>query len=307
MVRSALAGLIVRRCAAAVVFVMIVSCAAFLLVRLAPGDAATDLQISVADPRLIAGTRARLGLDQPLTTQFGHWLVGLAHFDLGQSSKFGRPVAPLVTERLLNTAQLAGLALVLATLAGLPFGVLSGARPESWLARAVTAVSLVVVACPPIIATLLLLWLGVTTEWLDVAQGSLALPVIALAAPVAAMLERLQSQSSAEAAHSTSVLAAAARGIPPSRLTWVHATRQSLRPVLGVYGVVVATLFSGSIAAETMTGWPGLGDLTLEAVRGRDLFLIAGCAMAGAALIAVSNLAADLLRLAIDPRLRSAQ
>jgi ABC-type dipeptide/oligopeptide/nickel transport system permease component len=103
------------------------------------------------------------------------------------------------------------------------------------------------------------------------------------------------------------VLAAAARGIPPSRLTWVHATRQSLRPVLGVYGVVVATLFSGSIAAETMTGWPGLGDLTLEAVRGRDLFLIAGCAMAGAALIAVSNLAADLLRLAIDPRLRSAK
>ena len=285
---------------------MIVACAAFLLVRLAPGDAATDLQITVADPTVIAATRTRLGLDQPLATQFGHWLVGLTHFDLGQSSKFGRPVAPLVTERLLNTAQLAGLALILATLAGLPLGVMSGARPDSWLARAVTAVSLVVVACPPIIATLLLLCLALTTGWLDVAQGSLALPVIALAAPVAAMLERLQSQSSAEAAHSTSVLAAAARGIPSSRLTWIHATRQSLRPVLGVYGVVVATLFSGSIATETITGWPGLGHLTLEAVLGRDLFLIAGCALAGAVLIAASNLAADLLRLAIDPRLRSA-
>jgi peptide/nickel transport system permease protein len=304
--RSALAGLIFRRCAAAVAFVMIVACAAFLLVRMAPGDAATDLQIRVAEPAVIAATRARLGLDQPLATQFGRWLVGLAHFDLGQSSTFGRPVASLVADRLLNTAQLAGLALVLATLVGLPLGVLTGARPGSWLAKAVTAVSLVIVACPAIIATLVLLWVAVNTGWLPTAQGSLALPVIALAAPVAAMLERLQSQSSAEAAHSTSVLAAAARGIPASRLTWIHAARQSLRPVLGVYGVVAATLFSGSIAVETITGWPGLGQLMLDAVLGRDLFLVSGCALAGAVLIAAGNLGADLLRLAIDPRLRSA-
>lgn len=306
MARSAIAGLIFRRCAAAVVFVMIVACAAFLLVRLAPGDAATDLQIRVASPDVIAATRARLGLDQPLTTQFGRWLAGLAHFDFGQSSKYGRPVASLVADRLWNTAQLAGLALVLATLVGLPLGIMSGSKPDSWPARTVTAVSLVIVACPPIIATLILLWVAATTRWLSITPGSLALPLIALAAPVAAMLERLQSQSSAEAAHSTSVLAAAARGIPSSRLTWVHATRQSMRPVLGVYGVVVATLFSGSIAAETITDWPGLGRLTLDAVLSRDLFLVSGCALAGAVLIAAGNLAADLLRLAIDPRLRSA-
>jgi peptide/nickel transport system permease protein len=304
--RSALAGLIFRRCVAAVAFVMIVACAAFLLVRLAPGDAATDLQIRIADPDVIAATRARLGLDQPLTTQFGRWLVGLAHFDLGQSSTFGAPVASLVGRGLLKTAQLAGLALLLATLVGLPLGVITGARPDLWFAKIVTAVSLVTVACPAIIATLLLLWIAVTTGWLSVVPGSLALPVIALAAPVAAMLERLQSQSSAEAAYSTSVHAAAARGIPSGRITWVHATRQSLRPVLGVYGVVMATLFSGSIATETMTAWPGLGQLMLAAVLGRDLFLVSGCALAGAVLIAAGNLAVDLLRLAIDPRLRSA-
>ena len=306
MARSALAGLIVRRCAAAVVFVAIVACASFLLVRLAPGDAATDLQLRVASPDVIAAARARLGLDQPFATQFGRWIVGLAHFDLGQSSRYGRPVASLVFDRLLNTAELAGLALLLATLVGVPLGVMTGARPGSWLAKAVTAGSLVMVACPPIIATLVLLWIGVTTGWLDVKQGGLALPVIALAAPIAAVLERLQSRSSAEAAHSTSTLAAAARGIPSSRITWVHATRQSLRPVLGVYGVVVATLFSGSIAAEAIAGWPGLGRLTLDAVLGRDLYLVSGCALAGAMLIAAANLAADLLRFAVDPRLRSA-
>jgi len=306
LAHAALAGLIVRRSAAAVAFVMIVASAAFLFVRLAPGDAATDLQLTVSDPAVIAATRARLGLDQPLATQFGHWLIGLTHFDLGQSSKFGRPVASLVADRLLNTAKLAGLALLMATLIGLPLGVITGARPHSWFAKAVTAVSLVMVACPPIIATLVLLWLAVTTGWLATSSGSLALPLIALATPVAAVLERLQSQASAEAEQSRTLLAAAARGIPSSRLTWIHAARQSLRPVLGVYGVVVATLFSGSIAVEVMTNWPGLGSLMLDAVRGRDLFLVSGCAAAGAVLVAAGNLAADLLRLAIDPRLRSA-
>ena len=147
-----------------------------------------------------------------------------------------------------------------------------------------------IVACPPIIATLILLWVAVTTGWLSIAPGSLALPVIALAVPVAAMLERLQSQASAEAAHSTSVLAAAARGVPSSRLIWIHAARQSLRPVLGVYGIVVATLFSGSIAVETITGWPGLGRLMLDACSVAMCFLWSGCALAGAMLIAAGNL-----------------
>jgi peptide/nickel transport system permease protein len=86
----------------------------------------------------------------------------------------------------------------------------------------------------------------------------------------------------------------------------VHAGRQALRPVLGIYGIVMATLFSGSIAVETITSWPGLGRLMLEALLGRDLFLVAGCALAGAMLIVAGNLVADLLRAAADPRMRAA-
>lgn len=305
MARGDLAGVIIRRFAAAVGFVLIVACAAFLLVRLAPGDAAWDLQFSVSDPRVIAATRARLGLDQAITTQFARWIAGLARFDLGESSKFGRPVASLVADRVVNTAQLAGLALLIATVVGLPLGVVTGTRPKWWLARILTVVSLALVACPPIIATLALLWVALMTGWLSMAPDSVTLPVIALSLPVAAILERLQSQASAEAVQSPNILAAAARGIPYTRLTWIHAARQSLQPVLGVYGVVVATLFSGSIAVETITGWPGLGRLTVDAVLARDLFLVAGCALAGAVLIAAGNLAADLLRMSIDPRMRS--
>jgi peptide/nickel transport system permease protein len=159
-------------------------------------------------------------------------------------------------------------------------------------------------ACPPLVGALALLLLAVSTGWLSVASGSLTVPVIALALPLAAALERLQSQATSERLTSPEITAAAARGVPPWRLLWIHAARQSLRPVLGVYGIVIASLFSGSLAVEAITGWPGLGRLMADAVTGRDVFLVAGCALAGAILIATANFLADLLRAAADPRLR---
>jgi peptide/nickel transport system permease protein len=158
------------------------------------------------------------------------------------------------------------------------------------------------VCCPPIVGTLALLFFGAATGWLSVAPGHVLLPALALALPLAAMLERLQSQATAEAMRAPDIVAAAARGIPTTRLIWLHAGRHALRSVLGVGGIIIATLFSGSVAVETMTAWPGLGRLMLEALTSRDLYLVAGCAMAGAAMVAAGNLVADLLRAASDPR-----
>jgi peptide/nickel transport system permease protein len=103
---------------------------------------------------------------------------------------------------------------------------------------------------------------------------------------------------------SPDLVAAAARGIPPARLVWVHGARQSLRPVLGIYGLIIGGLFSGSLAVEWVTSWPGLGRLTYDALVNRDLFLIAGCALAGAMLIAIGNFVADAARALADPRVR---
>ncbi len=210
-------------------------------------------------------------------------------------------MAGLVAERMRNTAALAGLALIVAAVIGLPLGVLTGTRPRSALAHVVTVLSLLLVCCPPIIGTLALLFLAASTGWLPVEPGHLVLPTLALALPLAAMLERLQSQAIAEAFQAPGIVAAAARGVPERRLIWLHAGRRALRPVLGVAGIVVATLFSGSIAVESITGWPGLGLLMYDALVSRDLYLVAGCALAGATLVAAGNLAADLLRAAADP------
>jgi peptide/nickel transport system permease protein len=301
-VSANLAAFIGRRLAAALLFVAVVSCAAFVLVRIAPGDATTDLVMSRSGSAAVEDARARWGLDRPMLSHLGSWAAGLLTFDFGQSSVYGRPVAELVRERAGATAALASLALAIAAAIGLPLGVLTASRPR--LAAAVAPISIALVACPPILAVLGLLLLAVETGWLSIAQGAYAVPTLALALPIAAMLERLQSRAMAETLASPDLVAAAARGVPRGRLLWVHAARQSLRPVLGVAGAVVGTLFSGSLAVEMMTSWPGLGRLLFDAVAGRDLFLAAGCAFVGALLVALSNLLADIARALVDPRVR---
>ena len=303
---------VLRRLAGALAFVVVVSSTALLLIRLAPGDASTDMKMRVADTSVIASEQTRLGLDRSPLAQLGSWLAGLARLDLGTSSRFGRPVSGLVAERVGNTAILAGLALVIATMVGIPLGVVSGSRRRTSrdggqaVGGLIALASVFLVACPPILFALALLYFSVKTGGLLGASGSLALPLLALALPMAAVVERLQSRATAETVAMPALVAAAARGVPRSRLIWVHSLRPSLQPVLGVYGIIIATLFSGSVAVERITSWPGLGDLMLEGLLGRDVFLVAGCAMVGALLIALGNLFADVLRAFVDPRVREA-
>jgi peptide/nickel transport system permease protein len=156
------------------------------------------------------------------------------------------------------------------------------------------------------VGALALLWFALATGKLSIAPGSLAVPALALALPLAATLERLQSQATAEALTSPDIVAAAARGLSRTRLIWRHAFPQSLRPVLGIAGIVIGTLFSGSLAVEVVTGWPGLGTLMYHALQSRDVFLAAGCALVGAIVLAAGNFIADVIRALVDPRVRTA-
>ena len=238
-----------RRIAAALVLVLSVSIAAFVLARLAPGDETTvDLNAGV-DDRTIEQKRERLGLNRPFLVQLADYCWGVVRLDLGYSSAFERPVGTLVLERGANTARLGFVALVFATLIGLPLGIFTGSHPRGWISRVVTICSSIALACPPLVAVLALLFLAVSTGWMAASSG-LLIPALALGLPIAATLERLQSQATRDAMQSPDLQAAAARGIPPARLIWVHAGRQSLRPVLGVYGIVIGGVFSGSLAVE---------------------------------------------------------
>ncbi len=305
-----------RRIAFALFLVFAVSSASLVLARLAPGDAASnDLDI-----RRVAQRRHELGLDKSIAAQYRDWLFAAARFDLGQSLKYERPVRDLIPERAANTAILAGAALVFATLVGLPLGVVAGSRRGGLLPAAIRAASLLFLSMPPLLTSLFLLFVAARTGWFPIAgmrstagaaSGSpfdllyhLVVPTAAVGLPLAAMLERLQAQAIGEAIRQPFVLATVARGVPRADVVWRDALKASLRPVASVYGLIIGTLLSGSFAVEVIMAWPGLASLMLDALVSRDVFLVAGCAGAGAVFLAFGTLVSDLALAAVDPRAR---
>ncbi len=316
---------LLRRLGFALLLVLTVSSAALLLTHLAPGDITSDQSLTL-DPAARARLRAELGLDRPLAVQYVSWLGGVAHLDFGRSLLYARPVSSLVGERAINTAVLATVALFLATVIGLPLGVYSGSHSRG-LGRAVVRVlSIIALSIPPLIGSLALVFLAARTGWLPVggmtsAAGidstwahwfadlarHLPIPALALALPLAATLERLQSQAIEKAVREPFVAASRARGLDQAQAVIRHAWPVSLRSVLGLYGVMIGALFSGSFVVEVVTAWPGLGRLMYDALKARDLYLVAGCAASVAFFLAAGTLLADVLLAFADPRIRSGE
>jgi peptide/nickel transport system permease protein len=312
-----------RRLAFAILLVLVASSGALLLTRLAPGDFASDLAISGAATGAAARERARYGLDRPFSAQYGEWLSRAVRLDFGTSLRYRRPVTELLRQRGANTAILALTSLLLAAVLGLPAGVVTGSRRAGVFPAVLRGASLVLLSLPSLVTSLLLVLVAARTGWLpiggmvsaDAADAGpvawltsvawhLVLPAVALALPLAAMLERVQSQAMADAVAQPSALAALARGVPRRRLVWRSALRPALGPVASTCGFVLGALLGGSFVVEVVTAWPGLGMLMYDGLRARDLYLVAGCAAAGSAALALGTFLSDLALAWLDPRLR---
>ena len=320
-----MARFLVRRVIFAVLLVFISSSAALFLTRLAPGDLSSALGPNPSRAE-VAAARARFDLDRPAVEQWGLWLSRAARFDFGESLHYGRPVGPLVVAAAANSAVLGVTALAVATLLGISLGLFTGARGHSRRSAGAAVVRAFSVAClslPPLVTSLLLVFIAARTGWFplgnmtspglaetawgpwlaDVA-AHLPLPVIALALPVAATFERLQSQALSETLHLPFVTAASARGVSRRSAILHHAWPVSLRAICAIYGIVIGAVLSGSFVVEYVTAWPGLGRMMYEALRARDIYLVAGCAAMGASFLATGTLIGDLLLAAVDPRVR---
>jgi peptide/nickel transport system permease protein len=227
-------------------------------------------------------------------------------------------VRDLIGERAINTAILATAALLVAALVGAAAGIYTATRPRTAGARLARGASILLLSTPPLIASLVLVLIAARTGLVPVggmrsadASSPLAdllahliVPALAIGLPLAATIERVQSQALGEALGRPFVAAARGRGIGLAASIFRHAWPVSLGPVLGFYGLMIGALFSGSFVVEIVTAWPGLGRLMIDAMRARDLFLAAGTAAAGAACLAAGTLLTDLVHAAIDPRVR---
>jgi peptide/nickel transport system permease protein len=292
----------------------------WLITSLAPGDAGTDPSLS--EEQRVA-ERARLGLDRPLGERYVEWLGRAVRLDLGRSHTYQQAVTPLVASRAANTTLLALTAIAGAALVALPLGVLAGSGRWPWLSSLVGAASVVALSLPPLLTSLALAMLAARTGWLPTGGMSgldagtlplpdrlidfarhLALPAFALALPLYATLERVQTAAVTEGLHERHVLAARGLGLPFSRVLVRDLWRPTAAPVVSFFGLLAGTLLSGCLAVEIVTSWPGLGRLMFEALGARDAPLAAGCGAAAAAFLALWNALADLAVWSLDPRTR---
>ena len=313
---------LLRRATVALLLTLVVASAALVMTLLAPGDFNSSDKFE--SPEELAARRARLGLDRPIVTQYVDWLGRAVRFDFGESLLYTRPVSELLRERALNTAVLASAALLIATACGIPMGIYTGARRRGPGVSLVRGLSVVMLSMPPLIASLAMVLLAARTGWFPVGGMTSAgathmtwgawfadlathipLPALALALPLTATLERIQSQAMSDAAAQPFVRAAEARGLSRDAAILKHAWRVSLAPVLALYGLMIGSLFSGSFIVEVVTAWPGLGRLMYDALRARDLYLVAGCAASGALFLAVGTFLSDVALAVADPRTRT--
>jgi ABC-type dipeptide/oligopeptide/nickel transport system permease component len=298
-----------RRIAMTIPVLVGVATLVFSLIHLVPGDPAQAMLGEAASASDVADLRARLGLDQPLLAQYRHYLVGIAHGDLGLSFRYNTPVAREIGQRLSRTAQLAVAAMGVAVLIALPLGVFAALYRGGLVDQAAMTFSLAGVSMPnfwlgPLLAILFSLKLG----WLPVSGTgtwlNLVLPAATLGAALAAILARMTRASLIDELRELYVLAARARGLSRSRAIVAHALRNSLIPVVTIIGLQFGSVLTGTIITETIFAWPGVGRLLIQAISFRDYPLVQGCILLIAVTYVVMNLLVDLAYGWLDPRIR---
>jgi peptide/nickel transport system permease protein len=294
-----------------------VSVAIFLLLRIVPGNIADILfdSAGLVDPDEKQKIIADLGLDQPLVTQYVRWIVGLAHGDLGYSYVSEKPVLDEILPRIPITARLAGLALLFAVCTGVPFGVISAVRQNTWLDYILRLFSLAFLSMPSFWLGLLVLmafvnWFGILPIYDKAPQtwGALALMLGVPAATVglrsSALIMRLTRSSMLEVLRQDYVRTARSKGLTEPAVTFIHALRNAVLPVITTIGIETAFLFGGLIVTETVFNIPGVARFLVEAIRWRDYPMVQNLVMFIAIIVVLVNLIVDLAYMFVDPRIR---
>ena len=296
----------------------------FFLIHLAPGDAASVLagESGAATPEYMLQLRHRFGLDQPLSTQFGVYLLNMLHLNLGYSFRNDSPVLSLILDRLWPTGLLMLTAFVTALVLGTLLGLVAATGRNTWRDTVISLVSLVAYATPGFWLGLMMIvvfairlgWLptsGYDTvgafnegwdEVVDVARH-LVMPAVALSLFYLAVYARVMRASVLEEIGIDYVTTARAKGQTERRIMTGHVLGNALLPVVTMAGVQAGNLIGGSIVVETVFGWPGIGTLAFDALQSRDLNLLLGIFFISACLVVVINLVVDLIYVSLDPRM----
>lgn len=288
---------------------LLVSAAAFALVRLMPGDAATAYLNAMNAPITEAAlqkVQKDLGLDKPVAVQYGIWLKQALSLDFGLSYMTKRPVIDELMRGFYYTAVLTGSAVVWIIVFSLPLGILAGRHPGSFMDQIIRAMTFLGSSIPSFwLGFLLVEFFSLRLKLLPV-QGAgtlkhILLPSITLACSYLAMYTKMLRGGIVEHSGRTYVLYARARGLKKKTILWRHILPNALNPVLTSLGLSLGSMLSGAVIVENVFAWPGMGRVIVHAVAGRDYPVIQGYILVIAAVYIVLNLGVDILCAMLNP------
>lgn len=320
-----LARYVVRRLLASIPVLFGVTLITFLMLHATTGSFVPGLDINPnLRPADVQRIKHNLGLDQPLYLQYWYWITGLLHGDFGRSLIDGSPVWSHIAERLPNTLELTITAILLGVLVSVPLGVVGALRRGSAIDNFLTLLSVAGVSIPQFWLGLLLIllfsvsfhawglpWLPSSGAQSPFSGGDpvdrithLILPATVLAFFYVAVWSRFTRSSMLEVLAQDFVRTARAKGMPARRVTYVHALRNAVIPLVTLVGLELPGFVSGGAIVEIVFTWPGIGRLLLERALQYDYTTVLGLATFAALLVVVGNLLADVLYALLDPRIR---
>ena len=305
-----MARFLTQRIAMGLLTILATTVAVTLLIHLVPGD---PVQIMYAQsqgttPEQLEAIRARLGLDDPIPVQYLAYLGRLLEGDLGNTIRGQQPVAGLLLERLPNTLALAGSAMAVAILIGLPVGFFAAYRRGTFVDSALMIGAIAGVSIPHFWLGLVLMFLfAVELGWLPVAGTgpmNLILPAVTLGLSNAAIVARMTRSSMIDVMSQDFVRTAHAKGLPKAVVLHRHVMRSGLVPIVTMMGLQFTYMMGGAIVVENIFAWNGIGRLAIDAIFQRDYPLIQGFILIFATTVVIVTLLIDVAYAFLDPRIR---
>jgi peptide/nickel transport system permease protein len=312
-------GFIVRRTLLGLLTLFLVSVVVFAATQALPGDAARAILGRTATPDSLAALREQLHLNQPVLSQYTHWLSGLLHGDLGRSLAANEAVTKLLRNRLENSAVLVLLSAIISTPLAILLGAVTARRRDSPLDHGASVVMLVLAALPEFVVGIALVVLLGTTVFTVLPAVSLippdsspwshlndlVLPTLTLVIVVIPYTARIMRASMVEVLESDYVEMARLKGMPERKVVWRHAVPNAIAPTIQVTALNLAYLAGGIVLVEFVFGYAGIGSALVDAVHNRDVPVVQALAMLIAAVYIVLNVLADVASILVSPRLRT--
>lgn len=308
-----------RRTLSMIPVIFLITIIAFGIVQVLPGDVALAVlgEEFARDEQAYEAARERFGLDDPLVVRYADWIIGAMQGDLGTSYRTSEPVTQALLRRLLPTAQLVAMSLVVALVVGLPMGILAATRPNTLFDAIGTFAALFGVAIPNFWFGILMVYVfSIWLNWLPpsgfvpIFEAPLAsvramlMPSIALGTALAAVVVRQTRSALLEVLGEDFVRTARSKGVRGWVVVTKHALRNALIPVVTVIGMQVGRLFGGTMTVEIVFSIPGMGRLAVDSIFFRDFQVLQGIMLVTALAVMLASLLTDILYAVLDPRIQ---